>query len=78
MARISDLRSGQVGKVVNFIGGNGYYRQRLISEGIVPGALFKVQWIAPLGDPIVVHLLKDKHSFSIRATEAEIVEVELN
>lgn len=30
------------------------YRQRLLSMGILPGALFRVVRVAPLGDPIQI------------------------
>ncbi|MBT4964530.1 MAG: ferrous iron transport protein A [Francisellaceae bacterium] len=78
MANLADLKVGQKGTVTKIVGGSSYYRQRLISEGLIPGAKIMVQWIAPLGDPFIVRIEEDKHSFSLRKPEANILEVDLD
>lgn len=77
MAYLADLSSGQKAVITRVSGGDGYYKQRLISEGLVPGARIKVQWVAPLGDPFIIMIEQGKHTFSLRRKEAKVLEVDV-
>lgn len=42
--------------VIDNVGGQGALRRRLLDMGITPGTAILVRKIAPMGDPIEVHL----------------------
>lgn len=66
---------GQTLKVINILDNcDPYYRQRLLSQGVVPGAVMQIKKIAPLGDPIEL-LLSSGRSFIVRKNEASIIRV---
>lgn len=48
---------------------NGYYRQRLLSQGVIPGVILTVKRMSPFGDPIEL-LLPCGSSFIVRKQEA--------
>ena len=47
-----------IGKTVKIIkvGGEGQLRVRLLDMGLIPQTVVTVQKVAPMGDPIVIHL----------------------
>lgn len=53
---LSDLKKGQVGKVLALHSDNKALRRRLLDMGITKGVEIKIKKIAPLGDPIDVEL----------------------
>lgn len=54
---------------------NGYYRQRLLSQGVIPGVVLTVKRMSPFGDPIEL-LLPCGSSFVIRKQEvANIIKI---
>lgn len=50
------------------------YRQKLLSLGMLPGSLFNVVRVAPLGDPI--HIETRRVSLVLRKTDLELLNVE--
>ncbi|AFJ45356.1 ferrous iron transporter A [Shimwellia blattae] len=50
------------------------YRQKLLSLGMLPGALFQVVRIAPLGDPI--HIETRRVNLVLRKKDLELLQVE--
>ena len=52
---INDLKVGQSG-VINTVGGEGPLRLRFLDMGLIPGTRVTLQKIAPMGDPIQIHL----------------------
>lgn len=60
---------------VRRVGGSGAIRRRLLDMGLRPGAEVKVARLAPLGDPVEIHVL-DYH-LSVRKVEAAGIEVEI-
>lgn len=60
--------------VVQRVGGDRAFRRRLMEFGLVPGTSVTVEKVAPLGDPL--ELRARGCSLSIRAAEAEVIEVE--
>lgn len=60
--------------VVGKVGGARAFRRRLMELGIIPGTPVQVLRVAPFGDPM--ELCARGCNLSIRASEAERVEVE--
>lgn len=69
-----DLTPGTTARVLRFSGLNDLYRNRLMSLGLIPGTEFKVQHVAPLGDPVEIRV-RGFH-LSLRWDEAGDIEVE--
>lgn len=53
---LSDLHRGQKAVVLNFHNDNDALRRRLLDMGITKGVVIEIKKIAPLGDPIDIHL----------------------
>lgn len=49
-----------------------YYKQKLLSLGLVPGVIFKIKRIAPLGDPIEIFFKNT--TLSLRKSELSIID----
>lgn len=71
---LSELQIGETGRITSIGPGEKYYRQKLLSMGLVPGTEFKITRVAPLGDPI--ELAVRGFSLSLRRDEASILQVE--
>ena len=52
---IDDLKIGQTG-VIAQVGGEGMLRLRFLDMGLIPGTKVQLQKIAPMGDPIQIHV----------------------
>ena len=52
---IDDLQIGQCGIVTN-VGGEGPLRLRFLDMGLIPGTRVQLDKVAPMGDPIQIHL----------------------
>lgn len=72
--KLSELVVGETGEVVGFESGSRAYRGRLMSMGLTPGTRFRLTRLAPLGDPVEIHVRG--FSLSLRKVEAETVRVE--
>ncbi len=71
---LKEFSPGQSGKIVRFRSGQSAYRRRLFSLGILPGTVFEIVRVAPLGDPVEI---KVRGSYvSVRKDEIELLEVE--
>ncbi len=71
--KLSQLKPGEMG-VITKVGGRGAIHGRLLSLGILPGAVIRVARHSPLGDPIEYEI---RGMFlSLRRSEADEVEVE--
>lgn len=53
---LSDLKKGQIGKVLALHNENKVLRRRLLDMGITKGVEVKIKKIAPMGDPIDIEL----------------------
>lgn len=64
-----------VGKEVKIIkvGGEGQLRVRLLDMGLIPQTKVKVQKVAPMGDPIEIHLRG--YELTLRKQDAARIEV---
>ncbi len=71
---LSDLRPGESGTIME-IGGEGSFRQRLISMGVTPGTWISVRKFAPLGDPMEIRLRN--YNLSLRKKDAAAIVISL-
>lgn len=64
-----------VGKEVKIIkvGGEGQLRVRLLDMGLIPQTKVKVQKVAPMGDPIEIHLRG--YELTLRKQDSARIEV---
>jgi ferrous iron transport protein A len=70
---LADLKPGQSGKILR-INLAGALKRRMMDMGVVAGTDVRVEKIAPLGDPIEVHI--KSYQLSLRKGEAAKIEVE--
>lgn len=55
------------------VGGEGELRLRLLDMGLIPKTVVRVQKVAPMGDPIEIHLRG--YELTIRKEDAAQIEV---
>ena len=72
--RVNELKIGQKATILALAGGAKAYRQRLIAMGLIPGTELMLTRIAPLGDPIEIHVRGV--ALCLRQHEAAILELE--
>ena len=67
----------QMGKsaLITAIGGEGALRRRLLDMGLTPKTEIMIRKVAPMGDPIELHVRG--YELTIRLEEAKNIEVEL-
>ncbi len=59
--------------VISTIGGSGILRRRLLDMGLTPKTRITVRKVAPMGDPIELHLRG--YELTIRKEEAAKIEI---
>lgn len=69
-----DIKPGSQGRIIGFAAGDRSYRQRLLAMGALPGTVFEVLRVAPLGDPYEIQLRG--FTLSLRKHESEMLIVE--
>mgnify|MGYP003342579256 FL=1 len=72
----STLGRGDHGLVAEITSEHAELKSRLYALGIIPGSKIEILRFAPLGDPMQVKV--GNSLISIRKSEAEVIEVELN
>ncbi|MBC8206847.1 MAG: ferrous iron transport protein A [Kiritimatiellaeota bacterium] len=72
--KIREMKTGTLGCVAGYDTGDRSYRQKLIQMGLVRGVEFKLERIAPLGDPVEIRL--QGGSLTLRKAEADALNVE--
>lgn len=70
--KLHELKVGQSASVTK-VGGEGALRLRLLDMGLIPRTEVKLTKIAPMGDPIEIHLRG--YELTLRKDEAEWIEV---
>ena len=73
MNSLSDVSVSESAKVVKILG-EGALRRRLLDMGITKGVTILVRKLAPLGDPMQIHVRG--YELSLRKAEAERIIVE--
>ncbi len=65
----------EIGREVKItkVGGEGELRCRLLDMGLIPRTVVRVQKVAPMGDPIEIHLRG--YELTIRKEDAHKIEV---
>jgi Fe2+ transport system protein FeoA len=69
---LDKLKTGSTG-IIKSIGGEGALRRRLLDMGLTPNTPVMVRKVAPLGDPIELHLRS--YELTIRQADAKKIEV---
>ena len=72
---LSELKPGQVGVIVDIVGGSPRLRRRILDMGLVRGTKIRVVRVAPLKDPI--EFQTSGYDLSLRKDEAKNVIVEV-
>lgn len=73
MKTLRDVKIGQTARVVK-LHGEGALKRRIMDMGITKGVEIYVRKVAPLGDPLELHLRG--YELSLRKADAELIEVE--
>lgn len=73
MRSLKDISVGETAVVVKILG-EGALRRRLLDMGITKGVKILVRKLAPLGDPMQIHVRG--YELSLRQAEAERIVVE--
>ena len=71
---LNELKIGQSAKIVS-VGGEGSLRNRLIDMGLIPHTKLTLRKVAPMGDPIEIHIRG--YELTLRLDDAAKIEVEL-
>lgn len=70
---IDDLKIGQSG-TINQVGGEGPLRLRFLDMGLIPGTRVTLRKVAPMGDPIEIHIRG--YELTLRVDDARQITVE--
>ena len=73
MKTLRDTKVGETVKVIR-LNGEGAVKRRIMDMGLTKGTEVYVRKVAPLGDPIEIHVRG--YELSLRKADAEMVEVE--
>lgn len=69
---LNELHIGQHGTIVS-VGGDGALRRRLLDMGLTPQTKVMVRKMAPMGDPIELHLRG--YELTLRLEDAQKIEI---
>ena len=72
---MSELKPGQVGVIVDIVGGSPRLRRRILDMGLVKGTRVKVVRAAPLKDPM--EFQTSGYDLTLRRDEAKNIIVEV-
>ena len=70
---LSDLKIGQTA-CIKSVGGEGPLRCRLLDMGLIPRTQVTLQKVAPMGDPIEIHIRG--YELTLRIDDAKKIEIE--
>ena len=73
MMTLDELEIGKSG-VITAVNGEGALRRRLLDMGLIPKTKVMVRKVAPMGDPIEIHLRG--YELTIRVDDAKDIEIE--
>ncbi len=73
MKTLKDVKVGETATVVK-LHGEGATRRRIMDMGLTRGTEIFVRKVAPLGDPMELHVRG--YELSVRKADAEMIEVE--
>ncbi len=70
--KLNELKAGEQGRIL-MVKGEGALRRRLMDMGLTPGTAVYVHKVAPLGDPVELHLRG--YSLTLRKEDAASISV---
>lgn len=70
---LNEVRIGHKATIVE-VGGEGALRRRLLDMGLTPNTQVMVRKVAPMGDPIEIHLRG--YELTLRVDDAKNIKVE--
>ncbi|MBC8585492.1 FeoA family protein [Youxingia wuxianensis] len=70
---LDQLKTGSSGIIIS-VGGSGALRRRLLDMGLTPNTKVYIRKVAPLGDPIELHLRS--YELTIRREDAANIEID--
>lgn len=70
---LDKLPIGETG-IIRVVNGEGPLRCRLLDMGLIPGTKVMIRKVAPMGDPIEIHLRG--YELTIRIADAQEIEIE--
>ena len=73
MKTLKDIKVGETATVVK-LHGEGATRRRIMDMGLTKGTELFVRKVAPLGDPMELHVRG--YELSVRKSDAEMIEVQ--
>jgi ferrous iron transport protein A len=71
---LQEMTVGDSGTVAGYVKGISIYREKLLAMGLTKGTAFTVERIAPMGDPVEIHVRG--FALSLRKEEASSLLVE--
>ena len=72
---LSDLKKGQIARVIGLHNEDLALRRRLLDMGITKGVILEIKKIAPLGDPVDIYLRG--YELCLRKKDMESIDVEV-
>lgn len=72
--KLNELEIGRHARILN-VGGESALRLRLLDMGLTPRTSVMIRKVAPMGDPIELHLRG--YELSIRLDDAKNIEIEV-
>ena len=69
---LAELKIGQSARILA-VGGEGALRSRLLDMGLIPKTRLTLQKIAPMGDPLDIHIRG--YELTLRREKAEKIEI---
>ena len=69
---LKELKVGQSAEIVA-VGGEGSLRNRLIDMGLIPHTVLTLRKVAPMGDPIELHVRS--YELTLRLDDAQKIEI---
>lgn len=70
---LNELKPGESAKITA-VGGEGALRLRLLDMGLIPHTPLRLEKVAPMGDPIEIHIRG--YELTLRIDDAKNIEVE--
>ena len=70
---LNDLKIGD-SAVITAVGGEGSLRNRLLDMGLIPHTKVTLQKVAPMGDPMEIHVRG--YELTLRREDAKLIGIE--
>ena len=71
---LADMSVGDRCRIIGIEKGSGMYRKKLLAMGLIKGIEFRINRVAPMGDPVEIEVRG--YNLSLRKSEASALCVE--